>query len=83
MKKIAVEEELPDVYKREAIKDATGFNITKAIEIRRETLEGVEDSGVKQRRVAVSDNKTENNGPTRRVSTPSASDNKYNIIKKL
>lgn len=72
VKKVAVETELNDIQKREAILKSTGFNVTNAININHQTDEESEDSSEgKTRRVAKASPISEN--PGRRVS-------KYNVI---
>lgn len=74
IKKMAVDIKLPDTEKREAIFQATGFNINNAIMVNTimdETDEN-EQNDKKVRRVAI----TEDNKPQRRVATP-----QYNIVK--
>jgi hypothetical protein len=80
VKKIAVETELNDILKREAILEGTGFNVTTAIMVNRETSEdGVEEE--KTRRVAKEAPKAEAPAnPGRRVAAPSQS--KYKIVTK-
>ena len=47
-----------DLAKRKAIFDKTGFNVTRQIEINHESKEeDAEDTGVKQRRVAIAEEK--------------------------
>lgn len=54
----AVELEIVDLSKRKAIFDKTGFNVTRQIEINHESKEeDAEDTGIKQRRVAVVEDK--------------------------
>lgn len=79
VKKIAVEIELNDIQKREAILSATGFNVTSAITINKETSEenGAEEE--KTRRV-VKNSKVNENASGRRTAAPSQS--KYKVISK-
>lgn len=68
VKKYAVELEVNDISKRNAILKSTGFNVTKAIEINHLTEENQEqDNNKKQRRVAVNETKIEEKTPTRRT----------------
>lgn len=69
VKQIAVETELNDINKRQAIYEKTGFNVTKAIEINRETEEEnvVETKTRRAAPVSVSD-KTDS--PIRRTAVP-------------
>ena len=67
LKQIAVKIELNDIRKREVILKKTGFNITKAIEINKESNETVEDvESVKTRRVSA-EPVVESAEPTRRA----------------
>lgn len=69
VKQIAVETELNDINKRQAIYEKTGFNVTKAIEINRETEEEnvVETKTRRAAPVSVSDKA---DSPTRRTAAP-------------
>lgn len=68
VKKLAVSLEINDISKRDAIKEKTGFNVTSAIEINKETKEENEEV-VKTRRVEpVSTAKTNESG--RRTAPP-------------
>jgi hypothetical protein len=71
----AVKTNLNDMSKREAILDKTGFDVTKAIEIRRLSETPV-TTEVKTRRVAINADApaAEESVPARRASTP-----KYHI----
>ena len=74
VKEVAVEIELNDVKKRDAILDKTGFNVTSAININKETTEEVEK--VKPvRRLGEKEEKVEAASTGRRTATPS-----YKII---
>lgn len=54
----AVELEIMDLAKRQAIFEKTGFNVTRQIEINHESKEdGADDANVKQRRVAIAEEK--------------------------
>jgi hypothetical protein len=75
VKKIAVETKLNDVAKRDAIFKATGFNVTKAIEINEaSTAEDTAVAETKTRRAAPVTASTETTG--RRVAVPA---DKYKI----
>lgn len=52
VKKYAVELKVNDIQKRQAILDKTGFNVTSAIAINEETLEGDEEKVTTERRSA-------------------------------
>lgn len=52
IKELAVKLELNDIAKRQAILDKTGFNVTKAIEINKESMEIDEVESEKTRRAA-------------------------------
>lgn len=52
IKDLAVKLEINDLAKREAIFKKTGFNVTKAIEINRESKEAFEEEETKKRRAA-------------------------------
>lgn len=78
VKDYAVKMEVNDIAKREAILKATGFNVTKAIEINKASQEE-EVAEEKVRRAAPITASKENAAaaPTRRI-TP-----KYNVVKKI
>ena len=78
VKKYAVELKINDIQKRQAILNKTGFNVTSAIEINEETLEGEEEKITTGRRTApvVA---TEEVAPARR-SSPVPS--KYKVVSK-
>ena len=77
VKKVAVKTELNDIKKREAIQESTGFNVTSAIEINRETSEEKPEE-TKVRR-ATPKKETEVAAPTgRRTAAPTTS--KYKIV---
>lgn len=77
VKKVAVKTELNDIKKREAIQESTGFNVTSAIEINRETSEEKPEE-TKVRR-ATPKKETEVAAPTgRRTTAPTTS--KYKIV---
>jgi tRNA(Ile)-lysidine synthase TilS/MesJ len=63
VKTLAVDLEINDLAKREAIFKKTGFNVTKAVEINRQSQEEEEVETVKQRRAAA---------PTTTVTEPKA-----------
>lgn len=78
IKERAVKGELNDMRKREAILDATNFNVTKAIDIRRQAMEDSIPAETKTRRAAPIgesvESKTET--PVRRTAAP-----KYTVVK--
>ena len=80
IKDLAVKTELNDVAKRQVILEKTGFNVTKAIEINKETENNDASDEAKVRRATpvVNDQST-----TGRRSTPvtTAANSKYKIIK--
>lgn len=71
LKTKAVELEIPDIRKREAIFKKTGYNINRQIQLKQEAQEddaaGVD---IKQRRVAVPTETPEPEAPVRRTSAP-------------
>ena len=77
IKEQAVINELNDMRKREAILAATNFNVTKAIEIRREANEAKVEVESKTRRAAPINEAAEiaSEAPVRRAATP-----KYKIV---
>ena len=75
VKKVAVDTELNDIKKREAIQASTGFNVTSAIEVNKETSEEKTEE-VKVRRTATATVEPTSTG--RRTAAPTAS--KYKII---
>ena len=77
IKERAVKNELNDMRKREAILDATNFNVTKAIDIKRQAVEGSTPIEVKTRRAAPIGENTETISatPVRRTAAP-----KYTVI---
>lgn len=80
IKKIAVEEELPDTRKRKLISEKTGFNIDNAINVNHivDADSGSEDveEAVPKRKAAPLN--TESSAPVRKATAPS----KYNVVKK-
>lgn len=70
MKTKAVELEIPDLRKREAIQKKTGFNITRQIEINKESKEVAEEEEVKKRRVAIEEAPAEEIPAGRRTAAP-------------
>ena len=76
VKKVAVETELNDIKKREAIQSSTGFNISSAIEVNKETSEEKTEE-VKVRRTAAT-TVAEPTTTGRRTAAPTAS--KYKIV---
>ena len=75
VKKVAVDTELNDIKKREAIQASTGFNVTSAIEVNKETSEEKTEE-VKVRRTATTAVEPTSTG--RRTAAPTAS--KYKIV---
>ena len=72
----AVTNELNDMRKREAILEATNFNVTKAIEIKRQSQEDKPVAEIKTRRTApISETEITPEAPARRTSAP-----KYKVI---
>ncbi len=79
VKKVAVETELNDIQKREAILEGTGFNVSTAIMVNRETSEeGAEEE--KSRRVVKDTAPVVASNPGRRAAAPSQS--KYKVVTK-
>jgi len=77
VKKAAVDLKIVDISKRQAILDKTGFDVTKAIEINKETEEKEEVKDTPhRRRVGTKANENEDGTSKRRVSTPQ----KYNVV---
>ncbi len=80
VKQLAVELKIADIYKRKAILDMTGFDVTKAIEINEETAdEKVNTDGLIRRLNAKPEVKED--APTVRRTAAAASTEKYKIIK--
>lgn len=78
LKKLAVDLEINDIAKREAILQSTGFNVTSAILINRETSEdNDEEKGKTRRASAITEEKKDNatTTPGRR-----AQPQKYNVV---
>lgn len=75
IKKYAVELELNDVKKREAIFKKTGYNVTSAIDIKRESEETPATENEKVRKAEPINIKKEEAAPQRRAATP-----KYNVV---
>lgn len=69
VKQIAVETELNDINKRQAIYEKTGFNVTKAIEINHETEEETVTE-TKTRRAAPVSVSEKTDSPARRAAAP-------------
>ena len=69
VKQIAVETELNDINKRQAIYEKTGFNVTKAIEINHETEEETVIE-TKTRRAAPVSVSEKTDSPARRTAAP-------------
>lgn len=80
IKKVAVDIELNDIQKREAILQSTGFNVTNAVNINKETSEDVEEENTKKRRVTPAAKTSSVESTGRRVAVPTTS--KYKIISK-
>ena len=81
VKDLAVKLEINDISKRNAILKATGFNVTKAIEINHASQETDEVQEEKTRRTAPINAKAEAataTAPARRTAAP-----KYNVVKKV
>lgn len=76
VKTVAVEIELNDVKKRDAILDKLGFNVTKAIEINKETI-GEEAAAKPIRRIGQAEPKAETAQSGRRVAAPT-----YKVVNK-
>ena len=71
IKEMAVKLEINDLAKREAIMKKTGFNVTRAIEVNRESREALEEEDIKQRRTAAPDLKaSEPEATGRRTAAP-------------
>ena len=77
VKKVAVETELNDIQKRVAIKESTGFDITSAIEVNKETSEE-KQTETKVRRAATVTKTAEPASTGRRAAAPTTS--KYKIV---
>lgn len=76
VKNMAVDMKLNDVSKRDAIKDKTGFDVSKAIEIKIESEKTDEVVETSSRRAAPIAIKTENEeGAARRTTAP-----RYNVV---
>jgi hypothetical protein len=75
VKKVAVETELNDIKKRTAIQESTGFNVSSAIEVNKETSEEKTEE-TKVRRTATTTAEPTTSG--RRTAAPTAS--KYKIV---
>ena len=78
VKRYAVELKINDIQKRQAILDKTGFNVTSAISVNEETLDGEEEKTTTGRRAAPV-TVSETAAPARR-STPVP--NKYKVVSK-
>lgn len=77
VKKVAVETELNDIQKRAAIKESTGFDITSAIAVNKETSEE-KQAETKVRRTATATKTAEPVSTGRRAAAPTTS--KYKIV---
>ena len=76
VKNMAVDMKLNDVSKRDAIRDKTGFDVSKAIEIKIESEKTDEVTETSSRRAAPIVTKTENEeGAARRTTAP-----RYNVV---
>lgn len=80
IKTMAVDLQVNDIYKREAIKTKTGFDVTKAIEINKESAEA--EVPVEKTRRADPIQKTTNDTPMRRTVQPSAPKYKVTTVGK-
>ena len=76
LKKYAVELELNDVAKRKALLEATGFNVTTAIEANRKDDLDEEEAPVKTRRTATINSSTQG----RRTNGMTLSESKYKVV---
>lgn len=76
LKKYAVELELNDVAKRKALLEATGFNVTTAIEANRKDDLDEEEAPVKTRRTAAINSSTQG----RRTNGMTLSESKYKVV---
>lgn len=76
LKKYAVELELNDVAKRKALLEATGFNVTTAIEANRKDDLDEEEAPVKTRRTAAINSSTQ----SRRTNGMTLSESKYKVV---
>lgn len=79
LKKYAVELELNDVAKRKALLEATGFNVTSAIEANKKEVEEEETPNKTRRTVAINSTSTT---AERRTGGIASSENKYNVVKR-
>ena len=76
VKQMAVDMKLNDISKRDAIKDKTGFDVSKAIEIKIESEKTDEVTETSSRRAAPIATKIENEeGAARRTTAP-----RYNVV---
>lgn len=80
VKQVAVETELNDIKKRDAILEATHFNVSKAIEINKESANTEDAAAAPTGRRTVPMKTTSNNGDT--VTTGVRRAPKYNIVGK-
>lgn len=73
LKDKAVQLEIHDLRKRDAIFKKTGFNVTRQIQINQESKEDdAEAAETKKRRVAIEEEPKQESAPGRRVSAPAA-----------
>lgn len=79
VKQLAVDLKIADVYKRKAILDMTGFDVTKAIEINEETADDTPKADGAIRRLNAKPEVKEDAPATRRTAAPVSE--KYKIIK--
>lgn len=77
VKRISVEIELNDIKKRQAILNKTGFNVTNAIDINKQSTEEEKAEAPAQRRVKPSSPQNESEGGTSRRTEPP----KYKVVK--
>lgn len=81
LQQLAVQLEINNIEKREAIFEKTGFNVTKAIENNKSSNEAVEEQADKRRRTAAPVvQKTEPAATGRRTTTTTSG--KYHVVKK-
>jgi hypothetical protein len=82
VKDLAVELQLNDVSKRQALLEKTGFNVTSAIAIEKESQEeGSEETTQTQQRRAAAITSTKDDTSTRRTST-TITNSKYKVVNK-
>lgn len=81
IKQLAVDLEINDLAKRNAILEKTGFNVTRAIEINHESKEVDEEVDVKQRRTAAPKAPSAEPEATGRRTAAPATTGKYSVKK--